>query len=69
MQYTAEYWDKRLSDEPEPIKRAIKKVYNSYPADCLPQGVCDPMYIMNTIALELGIGDGKGNFNLKEGES
>jgi len=47
---------------PENWQRAIKRVYRSYPKDCLPQGLCDPVYICNTIALELGIGDGQGNF-------
>jgi len=26
-------------------------------------GVCDPIYICNVIAYELGCGDGEGNFN------
>ncbi|HHW36819.1 MAG TPA: hypothetical protein GXX18_06200 [Bacillales bacterium] len=26
-------------------------------------GICDPMYISNVIANELGLGDGCGNFN------
>lgn len=46
------------------VKKAIMLVYQSYPMSCMPNGVCDPMYIMNVIALELGIGDGKGQFNL-----
>ncbi len=62
--YTNEYWNERLSGAPEEVKTAIKKVYGSYPKECLPQGTSDPMYIMNVIAFELGIGDGKGNFNL-----
>ena len=65
MIYTDKYWDDRLSAEvPEKVKNAIKRAYSSYPSECMPQGLCDPMYIMNTIALELGIGDGKGNFNI-----
>lgn len=60
--YNDKFWNDRLGDAPERVKKAIKKVYNSYPKDCLPQGLSDPMYIMNTIALELGVGDGKGNF-------
>lgn len=62
--YTTEYWAKRLdSDVPIKVQSAIKRIYNSYPTECMPQGICDPMYIMNTIALELGIGDGKGHFD------
>jgi hypothetical protein len=67
MQYTEEYWKERFNyykPIPEEIKTAIKKVYSSYPHDCMPQGNCDPMYIMNIIAHELGIGDGKGTFFL-----
>ena len=65
MQTNDQYWDDRLSDEvPEKVKNAIKQVYFAYPEDCLPQGVCDPMYIMNVICLELGVGDGEGNFDL-----
>ena len=63
MNYTDKYWNDRLSDDiPEKVKKAIKRVYSSYPPECLPQGLSDPMYIMNVIALELGIGDGQGNF-------
>ncbi len=65
MQYVDEYWEQRLSScKNEKVKNAIKRVYNAYPPGCMPQGLSDPMYIMNTIALELGIGDGKGNFNI-----
>ena len=46
------------------VKRAITRIYESYPMDCMPNGICDPMYIMNVICMELGIGDGCGNFNL-----
>lgn len=65
MKYDNEYWKERFNDKtPEPVKRAIMRVYNAYPKDCMPQGICDPMYIMNVIAHELGIGDGQGNFNI-----
>lgn len=30
------------------------------------KGICDPMYIANNIAYELGTGDGCGNFNDNE---
>jgi len=73
-QYSEDYWNDRLDrlsggNVPEQVKRAIKRVYGAYPKECLPQGVCDPMYIMNVICLELGIGDGQGNFNLPEREA
>ena len=65
MYYDDKYWDNRLSDKvPEKVKNAIKRIYGAYPKECMPQGLCDPMYIMNVICLELGVGDGQGNFNL-----
>ena len=66
MNYCEQYWNDRFDDKvPEKVKNAIKRIYAAYPPHCLPQGTSDPMYMMNVIALELGIGDGKGNFNLK----
>jgi hypothetical protein len=65
MNYSEKYWIDRLGDNvPEKVQKAIKRVYSAYPAECLPQGLCDPMYFMNIVALELGIGDGKGNFSV-----
>lgn len=62
--YTEEYWEKRFNQEtPEKVKKAIKRIYNSYPKECMPQGLCDPLYIMNIICFELGIGDGQNGFN------
>lgn len=70
MQYPDTYWrlrtDYKGNKYPEKVKNAIKRVYNAYPPECMPQGLADPMYIMNVICYELGIGDGKGNFNLPE---
>ncbi len=63
--YNDEYWDDRFfGNVPDRVKKAIMRIYNAYPKECLPQGLCDPMYIMNVICFELGIGDGQGNFNL-----
>jgi len=65
VKYNDKYWSDRFeNNEPEKVKNAIKRIYESYPADCMPQGVCDPMYIMNVICYELGVGDGQGNFKL-----
>ena len=52
-------------DLPIQARKAITRIYQSYPAECLPSGLCDPMYILNIMAYELGVGDGHGNFNLK----
>lgn len=69
--HTQEYWDKRFEtykapEPPEQVKKAIMRVYDSFPEDRMPRGLCDPMYIMNVIAYELGVGDGQGNFNLPD---
>jgi len=65
MKYDEQYWNERLDGcKSEKAKSAIRRVYNAYPAECMPQGICDPMYIMNSIAIELGIGDGQGNFTV-----
>jgi len=69
MKQSTEYWNKCFETYknpavPEKVKQAIMRVYSSYPADCMPKGICDPMYIMNVICHELGIGDGQGNFNI-----
>jgi hypothetical protein len=65
------WWNDRLGMKyspqvPERVKNALKRIYGCYPKECLPQGLSDPMYIMNVIAYELGIGDGQGNFNLPD---
>ena len=67
MQYDKKYWDDRIdTDCPEKVKNAIKRIYSCYPKECMPQGLCDPMYIMNVICKELGVGDGQNNFNLPD---
>ena len=70
MQYHEAYWrlrtDYKGNGYPEKVKNANKKVYESYPVECMPQGLADPMYIMNVICKELGVGDGKGNFKLPD---
>lgn len=43
---------------PEGIRKAAIHICDSYGI----RGECDPMYVANTIALELGLGDGRGNF-------
>lgn len=45
---------------PQDLKNVSTKICNSYGI----KGICDPMYIVNLIALELKLGDGKGNFNI-----
>ena len=67
MNYPEEYWRERLDERvPARVQKAIKRVYSAYPSSCLPQGLADPMYIMNVIAHELGVGDGEGHFFLPE---
>lgn len=45
-------------DVPEDIKRLSRRLCQSYGI----KGICDPMYIANVIAMELGRGDGQSNF-------
>ena len=47
---------------PENLKRLSRRLCRSYGI----RGVCDPMYIANVIAVELGLGDGLSNFNQSE---
>ena len=44
---------------PENLKRLATRICRSYGI----RGVCDPMYIANVAAVELGLGDGLSNFN------
>jgi hypothetical protein len=44
---------------PVAIQRASVRLCRSYGI----RGICDPMYVANIIALELGLGDGQSNFN------
>jgi len=63
MNEAKEFLEKAGIEElPTKWQNAIKRVYNSYPLKCLPKGVCDPMYICNVMAKELGLGDGESNF-------
>jgi hypothetical protein len=43
---------------PDDIRRAAEAIVMAYGI----WGICDPGYIANTIALEMGRGDGKSNF-------
>jgi hypothetical protein len=68
-----EFWKERLDKTvPEQWKKAIKRIYAVYTEDCLPNGLCDVMYILNVFAHETGLGDGKGTFydyKVKEGKT
>lgn len=45
-------------DIPEKLKNASKRICLAYGI----RGICDPGYIANVIAVELGMGDGKSHF-------
>jgi hypothetical protein len=45
---------------PEDIKRLSIRLCRAYGI----RGICDPMYIANVIAFELGLGDGCGKFDI-----
>ena len=55
------FFDKAFAntETPENLRRLAARLCRSYGI----RGICDPMYIANVIACELGIGDGHGNFN------
>lgn len=64
MKRTKQFWDKCFDGVkvPETHKKAIMRIYECYPEECTPNGICDPVYILNIFCQELGIGDGKSNF-------
>lgn len=43
---------------PPGLEKASRRIVRAYGI----RGVCDPMYIANVIAVELGLGDGLSNF-------
>lgn len=45
-------------DVPENLKQISIRICNAHNI----KGICDPMYIANVVALELGMGDGNSNF-------
>jgi len=49
----------RGTDCPADLKRAATRICRSYGIN----GICDPVYIANVIAVEIGRGDGQSNFN------
>lgn len=46
---------------PPTIKQAATRICRAYGI----RGICDPMYIANVIAFELGMGDGRSNFKME----
>ncbi len=64
MKRSPEYWEDVFRGEniPETHKKAIMRIYECYPESCTPNGICDPVYILNIFCHELGIGDGRTNF-------
>ena len=64
MQRNLKFWEESFKniDIPETHKNAIKRIFESYPLECMPRGICDAVYILNVFCKELGIGDGQNNF-------
>ena len=58
----ADYETGRPRPIPPKLRAAATHICRSYGIS----GTCDPMYIANTIAMRLGMGDGQGNFNKEE---
>lgn len=44
---------------PQNLRKASERICRSYGIN----GICDPMYIVNLIAKELGLGNGQSHFN------
>jgi len=53
---------KHIKEYPTIWQEVILKIYGSYPKECLPNGMCDYGYIINSIAHALGLGNGRGKF-------
>uniref|UniRef100_A0A6M3K0E2 Uncharacterized protein n=1 Tax=viral metagenome TaxID=1070528 RepID=A0A6M3K0E2_9ZZZZ len=66
MKKDKDFFDRAFTDPvtdipyaiPPDLRRLAERICRSYGI----RGICDPMYIANIIALELGRGDGKSNF-------
>ena len=60
--YTDEWFDECFTISsakiPDDIRKLSTRICRSYGIS----GICDPMYIANITALELGRGDGQSNF-------
>jgi hypothetical protein len=71
--HSKEWFDEAFTDPvtlnpiqiPASIRKLSERIVKSYNI----QGICDPMYIVNVIAVELGLGDGMSNFNKSEKET
>lgn len=59
-----EFFDKAFQgmSVPENIRKLSMRLCDAYNI----RGLADPGYIANVIAVELGLGDGKGNFNVED---
>lgn len=51
-----------VKGEPYPVPAALREISERICVSYGIRGVCDPMYIANIIAFELGLGDGKHSF-------
>lgn len=66
MKHDKEFFNKAFTDStnnepynvPDDIRKVAERICMAYGI----RGICDPMYIANLIAIELGLGDGSSNF-------
>lgn len=64
--HSKEWFDEAFTDSvtrqpvavPDGIRKLSERICRSYGIG----GICDPMYLANIIAVELGLGDGYSNF-------
>ena len=64
--HSPEWFEEAFTNEspvPLPLRKASERMCREFNI-C---GVCDPMYIANIAALELGIGDGRSHFTAEPG--
>ncbi len=64
--FFAEAFTHPVTRDPYQVPPALKQVATRLCRSYGIRGVCDPMYIANVIAVELGLGDGLSNFNTGE---
>lgn len=57
--HSKEWFDEQFTtDVPANIRRLSERICRAYGI----RGICDPMYIANITAFELGLGDGQSHF-------
>lgn len=61
--HSPQWFDKHLADAPSAIPGDLRSFSEAICTTFNIKGICDPLYIINCAAFELGRGDGKGHFH------